>query len=206
MLADHEIAFYNYSQEELEDVAVSIGIDPEFERHLFWIAAQELLAPPPPPWKAFAPDDVDDDAIFLGVDEIGFVNMDTGELTDKRPVLESARNQVIAERANVSFTRLTLSGNLDIHKGEDFVVSTTTMGGEKLAQVTIHDPEAMTVNELLLIVRKQAREHLTISVPKFYLGDAIVLSHSHMERTVSDMFSTLLSVDGNTSSVSCVTN
>ncbi|KAI8919388.1 hypothetical protein DFJ77DRAFT_424001, partial [Powellomyces hirtus] len=42
---------YEPTNEEIVDYAKFLGIDPDTEPHLLWIARQSLKAPLPPNWK-----------------------------------------------------------------------------------------------------------------------------------------------------------
>ncbi|KFZ59968.1 Centrosomal protein of 164 kDa, partial [Antrostomus carolinensis] len=69
--------------------AQEIGIDPEVEPELLWLAREALMAPLPPEWKTCQ--DVANDAIY-------YFNFGNGESTWDHPCDNHYRELVIRER------------------------------------------------------------------------------------------------------------
>ncbi|KNC96801.1 hypothetical protein, variant [Spizellomyces punctatus DAOM BR117] len=80
---------YEPTQEEILDYAKFLGIDPEKEKHLLWIARESLKAPLPPNWK---PCQTDDGNIY-------YFNFTTGESIWDHPCDEHYRNLYEREKA-----------------------------------------------------------------------------------------------------------
>ncbi|XP_014665508.1 PREDICTED: centrosomal protein of 164 kDa-like [Priapulus caudatus] len=82
---------YDPTQEELEAFAREIGIDPECDPDLMWIAREAIMAPLPPEWKP-----VQDPS-----GEIYYFNFVTNDSTWDHPCDQYYREMVANERAKV---------------------------------------------------------------------------------------------------------
>eukprot|EP00796_Vickermania_ingenoplastis_P011105 gene11105-7731_t len=82
---------YNPPQDELEEYAEFIGIDPATEPELMWIALEGLRTPLPPEWRACQ----------TGDDEVYYFNFRTGENLWDHPMDATFKAKVITERANL---------------------------------------------------------------------------------------------------------
>ncbi|TPX57513.1 hypothetical protein PhCBS80983_g03794 [Powellomyces hirtus] len=80
---------YEPTNEEIVDYAKFLGIDPDTEPHLLWIARQSLKAPLPPNWK---PCQTDDGNIY-------YFNFTTGESIWDHPCDEHYRKLYAEEKA-----------------------------------------------------------------------------------------------------------
>ncbi|KAJ3015698.1 hypothetical protein HKX48_004423 [Thoreauomyces humboldtii] len=80
---------YEPTEEEILDYAKFLGINPDTEKHLLWIAQQSLKAPLPPNWK---PCQTDDGNIY-------YFNFTTGESIWDHPCDEHFRKLYAEEKA-----------------------------------------------------------------------------------------------------------
>jgi hypothetical protein len=69
VLEEHVVPGYEPTAKEIEEYAEWLGMDPEGDKHLFWIAERGLKAPLPAPWKPCQSED----------EEIFYFNFETGE-------------------------------------------------------------------------------------------------------------------------------
>ncbi|KAJ3272022.1 hypothetical protein HK104_004588, partial [Borealophlyctis nickersoniae] len=80
---------YEPAEEEIEEYAKFLGMDPETDRHLFWIARESLKAPLPPNWK---PCQTDEGNVY-------YFNFSTGESIWDHPCDEHYRKLYEREKA-----------------------------------------------------------------------------------------------------------
>eukprot|EP00747_Dinoflagellata_sp_TGD_P192589 gnl/TRDRNA2_/TRDRNA2_57648_c0_seq1.p1 gnl/TRDRNA2_/TRDRNA2_57648_c0~~gnl/TRDRNA2_/TRDRNA2_57648_c0_seq1.p1 ORF type:complete len:631 (-),score=137.39 gnl/TRDRNA2_/TRDRNA2_57648_c0_seq1:50-1864(-) len=73
------------SEEEVREYAEFLGVDPDTEPHLLWIAREGVVAPVPAPWKACQEED--------GAD-VYYFNFDSGESSWDHPLDEKYKNMV----------------------------------------------------------------------------------------------------------------
>ncbi|XP_051536046.1 centrosomal protein of 164 kDa-like isoform X2 [Myxocyprinus asiaticus] len=86
---------YIPSEQEIHEYAVEIGIDPEREPELLWLAREGMVVPLPPEWKPCQ--DVSG--------EVYYFNFSTGNSTWDHPCDEHYRQLVILERERAQHTR-----------------------------------------------------------------------------------------------------
>ncbi|KAG7479546.1 centrosomal protein of 164 kDa isoform X2 [Solea senegalensis] len=85
---------YAPSEQEIQEYAREIGIDPDREPELLWLAREGIVAPLPPEWKPCQ--DV--------TGEIYYFNFSTGQSTWDHPCDEHYRRLVVQEREHVQLT------------------------------------------------------------------------------------------------------
>lgn len=100
---------YNPPEDELEEYAEFIGIDPTKEKELLWIALEGLRTPLPPEWRACQ----------TGDDSVYYFNFRTGESLWDHPMDEVFKKKVLQEREKIVSSRSqTSSGMTPRHIGE----------------------------------------------------------------------------------------
>ncbi|CAE8701604.1 unnamed protein product, partial [Polarella glacialis] len=77
------------SDEEVREYAEFLGIDPDNESYLLWIAREGVCAPLPSPWKACTQNDGDD---------VFYFNFETGESLWDHPPDDKYRSLVQKHR------------------------------------------------------------------------------------------------------------
>lgn len=77
------------TEEEVNEYAEFLGLDPKTESHLMWIARNGVIAPVPPPWKACTENG----------DDVFYFNFDTGESVWDHPSDATFRALVEEHRA-----------------------------------------------------------------------------------------------------------
>ncbi|XP_058490325.1 centrosomal protein of 164 kDa-like [Solea solea] len=85
---------YAPSEQEIQEYAREIGIDPDREPELLWLAREGIVAPLPPEWKPCQ--DV--------TGEIYYFNFSSGQSTWDHPCDEHYRRLVVQEREHVQLT------------------------------------------------------------------------------------------------------
>lgn len=81
------------SEEEVKEYAAFLGIDPDTEPHLMWIAWEGVAAPVPPPWKACHNTEAENE------EEIFYFNFETAESVWDHPCDEKYRQLVDKARS-----------------------------------------------------------------------------------------------------------
>ncbi|XP_015257389.1 PREDICTED: centrosomal protein of 164 kDa [Cyprinodon variegatus] len=90
ILEEHYDENYIPSEQDILEYAREIGIDPENEPELLWLAREGVSAPLPPEWKPCQDT----------TGEIYYFNFSTGQSTWEHPCDEHYRQLVIQERKN----------------------------------------------------------------------------------------------------------
>jgi len=106
--ADREV-----TEEEVIEYAEFLGIDPEKEQHLLWIARKGVSAPLPPPWKACT----------QGGEEVFYFNFESGESIWDHPCDEEFRELVETERSKPASERHSSGATADTAKAAEKVKS-----------------------------------------------------------------------------------
>lgn len=83
---------YNPPEDELREYAEFLGIDPDDEKHLLWIALEGLRTPLPGEWRACQ----------TGDEEVYYFNFETGESLWDHPMDDVFKKKVTTERAKWS--------------------------------------------------------------------------------------------------------
>jgi len=83
---------YEPTQEEIREYAIYIGIDPDKESHLLWLAREGIMKPLPPGWKPCQEEN----------GELYYFNFDTGKSSWDHPCDEIYKARVIEERRRQS--------------------------------------------------------------------------------------------------------
>ncbi|CAF2331498.1 unnamed protein product [Rotaria sp. Silwood2] len=79
---------YEPTQEEIREYAIYIGIDPDKEPHLLWLAKEGIMKPLPPGWKPCQEEN----------GELYYFNFDTGKSSWDHPCDEIYKARVLEER------------------------------------------------------------------------------------------------------------
>lgn len=89
-LEEEEGEEYEPSEDEIIEYARYLGIDPNIDHDLLWIAVEGLKAPVPEPWKAIQ--------YPSKPDEIYYMNMQTGQIFPEHPLDAVYRERVKQEK------------------------------------------------------------------------------------------------------------
>ncbi|CAF1202134.1 unnamed protein product [Adineta ricciae] len=92
ILQEHIDENYEPTPEEIREYAIYIGIDPDKEPHLLWLAKEGILKPLPPGWKPCQEEH----------GELYYFNFDTGTSSWDHPCDEIYKARVIEERNNLT--------------------------------------------------------------------------------------------------------
>lgn len=87
---------YDPTQDEIRDYAIYIGIDPDKEPQLLWLAREGFIKPLPPGWKPCQEEN----------GELYYFNFDTGKSSWDHPCDEIYKARVIEERRKATTTNL----------------------------------------------------------------------------------------------------
>ncbi|KAM9317883.1 uncharacterized protein cep164 isoform 1-T2 [Pholidichthys leucotaenia] len=100
---------YIHSEQEIQEYAREIGIDPDNELELMWLAREGIVAPLPPEWKPCQ--DV--------TGEIYYFNFSTGQSMWNHPCDEHYRHLVVQERERAQLTAATSRAKKDKKKKKE---------------------------------------------------------------------------------------
>ncbi|CAF3553130.1 unnamed protein product [Rotaria sordida] len=92
---------YEPTQEEIREYAIYIGIEPDKEPHLFWLAREGIMKPLPPGWKPCQEEN----------GELYYFNFDTGKSSWDHPCDEIYKSRVLEERRKQSSSTTLLDTN-----------------------------------------------------------------------------------------------
>ncbi|CAF0778356.1 unnamed protein product [Adineta steineri] len=114
---------YEPTQEEIREYAIYIGIDPEKEPNLLWLAKEGILKPLPPGWKPCQEEN----------GELYYFNFDTGKSSWDHPCDEIYKAHVVEERRKQSSSSNLLDTNPrgTLTKTDSSTVSDYISGGKR---------------------------------------------------------------------------
>mmetsp|Transcript_73566 Transcript_73566/g.186501 ORF Transcript_73566/g.186501 Transcript_73566/m.186501 type:complete len:214 (+) Transcript_73566:74-715(+) len=101
VLKEYVCPDYEPTEKEIQDYAVWLGMDPEEDRDLFWIARAGVKSPMPEPWKPCLWED----------SEMFFFNFETGQSVWDHPCDEYYRRMYLEKKAE-RVARLVASGSM----------------------------------------------------------------------------------------------
>ncbi|CAF2999068.1 unnamed protein product [Rotaria socialis] len=123
---------YEPTDDEIREYAIYIGINPDKERHLLWLAKEGIMKPLPPGWKPCQEEK----------GELYYFNFDTGKASWDHPCDEIYKTRVTEERRKLSGSNTLLNTNprdtLTQTGRSTSTVSDYLSGGKKSFQMGTH--------------------------------------------------------------------
>lgn len=176
VLTSEEMADHVCTPDEVEEYAEFLGIDPELDRDLFWIAERGLRTAPTEPWKACQ--------VHNGTD-LFFFNFETGESSWEHPSDDLFRQQIRDELQSRVLVPVTLAST-KLANGA-WGIAGTNLAGEEVCRLGVAFEGAETFAGMELLLRAQLKLP-SGSVARFVRADATVLGHSHGRLKVKELF------------------
>lgn len=185
VLESKDLLNHAIDERELEEYADFIGIDVEFDRDLFYIAAEGLCAVPPDPWKACQAE---------GTDDVFYFNFETGQSVWDHPCDDIFREKVRKAIEQRVLVPLTL--HLDATE-QGHMLRCINIAGTEVSRVDIGDIVSTTFADVepKLTAGLQLQKGKG-AVARFVLQNADMVSHSRFRDTIAELMAPSSPVSG----------